>query len=120
MPTIDELLRPGMRKKPVIERLMAPEDPSWYRDDGSKKGMGFLGMLLNSNNQPMSEYSVGVNIDGKEMDVPSFVPTLNPQEVTHLLNGGEMTDAIVSKAADHARMRIKRGQPIFATQGVDY
>ena len=85
------------------------------RNDGkTKKGMGFLGALKNKNGEVMTEYSVGVNINGKEMDVPSLVPTLSADEVDRILNTGELTDSIVGKAVDHARQRIKDGKSPFA------
>lgn len=121
MGTIDALLGFGKPKNRISTYdALVGNDPSWYRQDGTKKGMGFLGPLRSSDNQIMSELSVGVNIDGKEMDIPSFVPTLSPQEVSHLIGGGEMNDAIVMKAAEHARMRLKQGKPVWATPGIDY
>ena len=110
----------ALYQTPMTGALMPPAiiggavDPSMYRKDGSMKGKGFLGILSRPDKAVSTELSIGVDIDGKEMEIPSLVPTLTKQEVDHLLGGGEMTDAIVQKAVDHARMRMQQGLPVFA------
>ena len=91
-------------------------DPSWKRPDGTMKGNGFLGVLkmTDGSGKDMSEFSVGVPINGKEMDIPTLVPTLTKKEIDHLLSGGKPTDEIVKKAAEHAEKRIKEGKSVFA------
>lgn len=87
------------------------------RPDGSKKGSGFLGVLKSANGNAMTEYSIGVKIKGKEIDIPTLVPTLNRSEVTTLLNlkdGEKIPESIVQKAVDHAKMRIADGKSVFA------
>ena len=85
------------------------------RPDGSDKGLGFLGLLPHKGNQVSSEISIGINVNGKEMEVPSLVPTLTPAEVNHMLSGGKPTPEIIRKASEHAQMRLKEGKPVFAT-----
>lgn len=107
-------LPPATVNQNMLARLQNnTPDASWYREDGSKKGHGFLGMLPFHDGRTSSELSVGVNINGKQMDIPSLVPTLSPQEIMHLLRGGQMTDSIVQKAVDHARMRMGKGLSVF-------
>lgn len=68
----------------------------------------------------MSEYSVGVPIGGKEMDIPTLVPTLTHAEVDtllHLKEGEAIPASIIRKAAHHAYQRLSKGQPVFATDG---
>ena len=89
-------------------------DPSWYRPDGSRKGMGFLGPLPHKMGGTSTELSIGVDVGGKPMEIPSLVPTLSKDEIDHLLSGAEPTDAIVQKAVEHAIMRMKAGQSVFA------
>jgi hypothetical protein len=87
------------------------------RPDGSPKGSGFLGPLKNKRGETMTEYSIGVNIDGKEMDIPTLVPTLSPDEVQAVLSIGPndpLPESIVQKAAAHAKQRIAAGKPVFA------
>lgn len=135
MPSLTELLAQSLNQPTAqsnaggnssladLLRAMSPQmtqkipdgvDPSWYRNDGTRKGMGFLGPLRGKDGRTTTELSIGVNLGGKEMDIPSIVPTLHPLEVQHLLNGGDMTDAIVQKAVDHAQMRMKQGKSPFA------
>lgn len=87
------------------------------RPDGSKKGSGFLGELRRPDGNVMTEYSIGVQLDGKEIDIPTLVPTLTESEVNTLLNIGEsdkIPDSIVKKATEHARSRIASGKSVFA------
>lgn len=87
------------------------------RADGSSKGMGFLGPLKNANGSVSTELSIGVNINGKDMEIPTLVPTLSRSEVNTVLNlkeGQKMPEAIVQKAVDHAKQRIAEGKDVFA------
>jgi len=93
--------------------------PNHYgaRSDGSPKGLGFLGELKRPDGKVSTEISIGVNLDGREIEIPSLVPTLTKQEVNHLLSGGQPNDVIVRKAMDYARYRIAKGKSPFAQQG---
>ena len=96
--------------------------PDWKRADGTQKGMGFLGALKfkdpkTGKTGTSTELSIGVNINGKEVEIPSLVPTLSPDEIKHLLNGGEPTPEIIKKAVDHATERMKAGKSPFAGEG---
>ena len=95
------------------------------RPDGTPKGSGWLGPVEirkpDGSAGVMTEYSVGVQIDGKETSVPSLVPTLTPEEVelmrTDIVpNGKQVPLAIVEKAADFARKRIARGLSVWASE----
>jgi hypothetical protein len=85
------------------------------RPDGTQKGSGFLGALkmTDGSDRDMTEFSIGVNIDGKEVLIPSIVPTLSKEEIEHLLSGGDVTDSIVRKAVEHAKQRMKNNQSPF-------
>jgi hypothetical protein len=100
---------------PSLAEIINPSDPSSYRHgDASLKGTGFLGPLKNSQGQMMSEYTISLPINGKDMEIPTLVPTLSKQEIRHLLDGGEITDEIVRKAVNHAHARMSRGMSVFA------
>ncbi len=105
-----------MADKPTI-------DPTTFdlRDDKTSKGEGFFGSLIRPDgNSVMSEYSVGVPINGKEMDIPTFVPTLTADEVGLLLRlpeGKQPPQSIITKAAQFAQQRIAWGKPVFAERG---
>ena len=52
------------------------------RVDGSKKSSrGWLGSIKRDDGGVMTEYSIGINIGGKETLVPSLVPTLSKDEM---------------------------------------
>jgi len=68
----------------------------------------------------MTEYSIGVEFDGKQMDIPTFVPTLTPQELQYLTSmedGMPIPRSIQQKAIDHALERLRQGQSPFANDG---
>ena len=88
-------------------------DPSWYRNNGSMKGPGFLGALRAPDGRTSTELSIGVNIGGQEMEIPSLVPTLTPAEIQHMLGGNAPTPQIVEKAVAHARQRQQQNLPVF-------
>jgi len=92
-------------------------DPSWKREDGTQKGMGFLGPLKFKDGRTSTELSIGVNFDGKQREIPSLVPTLTREEIQHLLDGNGPTPAIVDKAVAHARQRMTVGKDVFAVPG---
>lgn len=84
------------------------------RADGSKKGTGFLGVLRRPGGGVSTEISIGVELDGKEMTIPTLVPTLSQKEIDYLLGGGDPTEEIVRKAVVHAQGRIRDGESVFA------
>jgi hypothetical protein len=101
----------------------APTDYGYGNRYGTStpKGLGFLGPLRRPDNgKTMSEYSIGVMIDGKETEVPSIVPTLTKDELAGILTAPEGTPppaSVQQKAADYARQRIAAGLDPFAGPG---
>jgi len=91
------------------------------RADGSEKGMGFLGVMKRPDGNVSTEISVGVEIGGKEIEIPTMVPGLTKDELNYLLNnptnsedfGKNMPRSIIQKAVDHARARIAEGKSPF-------
>jgi len=103
---------PGGRKPPGNSNMT--------RNDGTKKGRGYLGVIPDSQGRPMTEFSIGVNIDGREMEIPTMVPTLDSTEIQYLRSmkpGTPMPKNIQQKAADHAKMRMKQGLSPFHDSG---
>ncbi len=84
------------------------------RQDGTSKGRGFLGELKRPDGGVSTEITVGVNIDGKETEIPTLVPTLTTPEINSLLRGNRPSDAIVQKAVEHAKLRMSQGKSVFA------
>lgn len=94
--------------------------PEWgKREDGSAKGSGFYGplMMTDGSGRVATEMSIGVTFGNETKQIPSIVPTLSGDELKHLLNGGEVTEAIAKKAVDHAKQRMDSGLDVFAAPG---
>lgn len=89
-----------------------------YRHDGkSKKGSGYFGEIKNKHGDVMTELTIGVNIDGEELEIPTLVPTLTPEEIEQLRNldeGSDIPENIVDIAIGHAMQRRKEGRSVFA------
>lgn len=89
------------------------------RPDGSEKGTGFLGVYKRPDGNVSTEISVGVPVDGKEMDIPTMVPGLTKQELNWLLTtpvdkiAKELPASIRHKAIEHAKARIAAGLSPF-------
>ena len=95
----------------AMRTLFAPPKPDdTIRADGTKKGRGFLGPLERPDGMTMTEYSIGVEIDGKNVEIPTIVPGLTQAQIDVLLNlqdGEKPPRDIIDKAIKHARERIK-------------
>ena len=90
--------------------------PDWKRPDGSTKGPGWLGKQKSNSGKDMSEYSIGTEIDGKEIDIPTFVPGLTQKEIDFLKtepNAKDIPDSIFNKAKTHADKLISAGKSPF-------
>jgi hypothetical protein len=91
------------------------------RADGSPKGQGFLGVLQRPDGKVSSEISVGVNLDGKETEIPTLVPTLSKEEVDYLMthepDPSTMPRSILDKAVAYAKDRLAAGKSPFAGPG---
>lgn len=97
-------------------------DASWYREDGSLKGLGFLGPLK-SGDSAVSEYSIAdseklKDQNGNYIDYPTLVPTLTREEIQSVLkaakNKSELPDSVYDKAEAFALQRKAQGLPLFA------
>ena len=87
------------------------------RSDGSMKGLGYYGEIKRPDGQVSTELSVGVNLDGKEIEIPVLVPGLTQQEINYLISGKKPTPEILNKAVGHARKRLQENKSPFAQQG---
>lgn len=115
------------RAAPKKARVRAPSSdpesaPANYgkRQDGTDKGRGWLGVHKSTSGNDMTEYTVGVPVNGKQMDIPTFVPGLTPEELAHLKTEPDLrkrtaiNDSIIEKAVEHARKRVGQGKSVFA------
>lgn len=128
-PEIEEPPVPGAQKAPDGNWYILQENGKYalvepkakgndgLRADGTEKGRGFLGELKRPDGQVSTELSIGVNIDGQEMEIPTLIPTLSKNEVSYLLSGKEPTEQIVKKAVAHVRKRLAQGKSPFRAKG---
>jgi len=104
----------------VIPSANAGQPNYGNRPDGTSKGLGFFGELKRPDGNVSTEVSVGVNIGGKEMDIPLLVPTLSKAEVDQVLSmrpDEQPPEALVRKAAEFAKQRLAQGKSVFAGAG---
>ena len=91
------------------------------RQDGTKKASGYFGELARPDGKVSTEISVGINMDGQDVEIPTLVPTLSPEERDWLVNqwepGVKIPEQIMMKAVDHARERIGGGMSPFWQEG---
>ena len=101
----------------IFEDQDIPAD--MYRRDGSiKSDQGYLGPVTNKNDgKTMTELSIGVQIDGREVEIPAMVPTLSESEIEMLRNIRVGIDpiprSIQQKAVEHARPFLEAGESPF-------
>jgi len=91
------------------------------RNDGTKKGKGWLGVIDLGGGNVATEYSTqsdAVKVNGQRVDFPTLVPTLTPEEIETMKkvisNKSEIPESIMQKAIEHARKQISANKPIFA------
>ncbi len=89
------------------------EDYGMRHGGAGKKYTGWKGPLKDVDGNTVTELSIGVNINGKEVEIPLIVPSLSEKETTRLLSKKKPTDAILKKAYDHAITRMKLGKSPF-------
>ena len=89
------------------------------RADGTKKSTGYFGTLKTTDGtkRDMTEFSVGVEFEDGEKELPTLVPTLTKEELSYLLSGNDPTQAIVDKAIEHGLGRMKEGRSPFWEEG---
>ena len=92
------------------------------RPDGSKKGTGFFGALKRPDGKVSTEISIGLDVGGKEVNVPLLIPSLTFEELNYLLQSNvdskdflkNLPSSIMEKAYNHAQERMKAGISPFA------
>ena len=111
----------SLRRLKNPERRMRRQEGGELRIDGTEKSMhGYLGPIENSRGQIMTELSIGVEMDGKEILIPTLVPTLNDQDIQVLQNLSEdapIPESIIKKAVAHAHERMKENKNAFYQHG---
>jgi hypothetical protein len=108
------LVSPALNRDSIEQTLQGLGQ--WgFRPDGTMKGNGYFGTLLRKDGDVSTELSAGFDINGRQVEAPLLVPTLNVPEIDHLLNGqGGIPDSILQKAYEYAMQRILAGKSPFA------
>jgi hypothetical protein len=85
------------------------------------KGSGYFGILKNSNGQDVTEFSIGVEVNGKEIEIPTLVPTLNEDEIQNVLDASAgkaaLSQEVIKKAQEFSMQRIRNGLSPFKVSG---
>ena len=91
------------------------------REDGTPQGPGYFGELASIEDEDLgaTELATGAfDVAGAMARlIPMIVPTLDRQELIHLVDGGRPNWGIVEKARAHAEARISQGLSVFAAPG---
>lgn len=103
----------------MVNAILNQESAERYglRNDGTAKGIGYYGQLpgLGPNQgYIMTENSIGVDVDGQEMEIPTIIPALSNKELKLILSGG-INNSIVNKSIEHAKKRLSEGLSPFAS-----
>ncbi len=98
-----------------IRKDKLPKD--MIRSDGSlKSAVGYLGPIQNNDGRKMTEFSIGVKINGKETEIPSLIPGLTKNEIA-FLKKGNVPESVAIKAKKHALKRMEKGKNFFYQDG---
>lgn len=91
------------------------------RTDGTEKGKGYFGEIPilsgDEKGKIATEKSISIEVDGKEILIPTIVPTLSSDEISFIQSGGNVLESpeIEEKAIAHAFKRMDEGKSPFAT-----
>lgn len=82
-----------------------------------QKGNGYFGPLLRPDGNLSSELSFDFDHNGKSVQAPLIVPTLNKSQLDELLSlpdGKQPSQGIYDAAQQYAIDRLMRGKPTFS------
>ena len=83
------------------------------RADGTvKSAQGFLGPMKTKDGRTMTEFSIGVEFNGKETQIPTLVPGLSQKELDSLKEE-IILPSTKRKAIKHAKKRMDAGKSPF-------
>lgn len=89
---------------------------SWGKRHGSneQKNTGWRGIIPDGRGSVMTEVSTGVEIDGKEMEIPLIIPSTTRKEIEYLKKDmNNIPQSMIDKAVEFARKRIAAGKSPF-------
>ena len=106
------------------EDALNPHEGGSTRADGTPKSkQGFLGVQKNRAGKIVTEREMSFTFAGEkgqqEVSVPLMIPTLTPEEIKIVVNGGDITQAIRDKAMAHAKKRGSQGKSPFFDENTE-
>jgi hypothetical protein len=89
------------------------------------KQAGYFGEIPLGSGDVATEYSIGQDINGKNVEMPSIVSTLTYDELQAVKNsassGAAIPQSVYEKALEHAKQRISSGRsPFWGMPEVQY
>ena len=101
--------------KTSYDRVLGKSAPDYgTRGDGTQKGTGWQGEVPVGDGSVMTEKSIGVNVDGQEMQIPLIVKDTTDAELALLKANKPPTKAMIDKAIRSAMKRKAEGKSPFA------
>ena len=101
----------------MANRRVTKRQSGGKRPDGTNKGVGFFGTLKAPDGKDVTEYSIGVGFDGKDMLIPTVVPGLTEEQLRLILSGGNPDKQVIDKAIKHALNRLSSGKSPYLEAG---
>ena len=101
--------------KSAYAGVLSDDTPDYGdRVDGTQKGTGWQGEVPVGDDSVMTEKSIGVNVDGQEMQIPLIVKDTTDAELALLKANKPPTKAMIDKAIRSAMKRKAEGKSPFA------
>ena len=98
-----------------LENFNINNDPSTWgsRGDGTTKGTGFFGILPANNGRIVTEYGMGFDYGGKEIEVPLINPYQSQAQILEVLQGKQPTTEMLDNAWRCGADRLRSGKSTF-------
>ena len=90
-------------------------DPNTWgsRADGTTKGTGFFGILPTNDGRIMTEYGMGFDYGGKEIEVPLINPYQSQAQILEVLQGKQPTPEMLDNTRRWGADRLRSGKSTF-------
>ena len=97
-----------------LENFNTNDPNTWgSRGDGTTKGTGFFGILPANNGRIVTEYGMGFDYDGKEIEVPLINPYQSQAQILEVLQGKQPTMEMLDNARRWGADRLRSGKSPF-------
>jgi hypothetical protein len=91
------------------------------RPDGTPKGTGWLGEIKRPDGTVMTEVTTGVNLNGREVNIPLVTPKATKEDLEYLKSADvkgkdfykNMPKGLMDRAVNHAVKQMKAGKPVY-------